>query len=94
MLGMTQQRLAELSGVPQSEISKIENARANPTVATLAAIARPLELELSASAREVTAPAPSVTTVWSVSQAIEAPATAPAFHRPPHLRLVTVSAAA
>jgi transcriptional regulator with XRE-family HTH domain len=81
--GLTQQQLAALSGIPQSEISKVENARANPTVATLAALARPLGLELGAY--EVTTPrATGTTAVWSVSEAIAVPATAPAFRRPLH----------
>jgi DNA-binding XRE family transcriptional regulator len=44
--GLTQQRLAELAMVGQAEISRIENGDANPTVATLAQLADPLELDL------------------------------------------------
>lgn len=43
---LTQDRLAELSGVGQSEISRIESGRANPTLGTLAALAGPLEADL------------------------------------------------
>jgi DNA-binding XRE family transcriptional regulator len=38
--GITQQQLAALSGVNQSEISRIERGSANPSQATLEAIAR------------------------------------------------------
>ena len=38
--GLSQQRLAALSGVNQSEISRIERGNANPSQATLEAIAR------------------------------------------------------
>lgn len=43
---LTQAKLAELSGVGQGEISKIENASANPTVTTVAALASALGAEL------------------------------------------------
>jgi DNA-binding XRE family transcriptional regulator len=46
MRQLTQHRLAELSGVGQSEISRIESGRANPTVGTLAALAAPLGADL------------------------------------------------
>jgi DNA-binding XRE family transcriptional regulator len=39
---LTQQGLAKISGIRQSEISQIENGRGNPTVATLEALLRPL----------------------------------------------------
>jgi XRE family transcriptional regulator, regulator of sulfur utilization len=42
----TQQRLAEISGVDQGEISKIETGRANPTVATVTALAAALDSEI------------------------------------------------
>jgi DNA-binding XRE family transcriptional regulator len=48
---LTQKALASLSGVGQSEISKIESGRANPTVDTLAALAVPLKAELHFSSR-------------------------------------------
>lgn len=37
--GFTQQQLARLSGVNQSDISKIEGGRANPTFGTLSSLA-------------------------------------------------------
>lgn len=40
--GLTQRQLAARSGVQQSEISRIEGARGNPTVATLSVLARAL----------------------------------------------------
>ncbi|MGH2950790.1 MAG: helix-turn-helix domain-containing protein [Solirubrobacterales bacterium] len=43
---LTQQRLAELSGIAQSEISRIETGAANPTYATLSALAGPLGAEV------------------------------------------------
>jgi DNA-binding XRE family transcriptional regulator len=43
---LTQQRLAEMSGIAQSEISRIETGAANPTYATLSALARPLGVEV------------------------------------------------
>jgi len=39
---LSQRRLAELSGVPQSEISRIETGASNPTYATITALLRPL----------------------------------------------------
>jgi len=41
---LTQTELAKRSGVPQSEISRIERGHANPTVSTLAALAKPLKV--------------------------------------------------
>ena len=38
---LTQKQLAQASGIPQSEISRIETGEANPTYATLAALAEP-----------------------------------------------------
>lgn len=38
---MSQEQLAQVSGIPQSEISRIERGKANPTHATLAALAEP-----------------------------------------------------
>jgi DNA-binding XRE family transcriptional regulator len=43
---LTQARLAEISGVGQSEISRIESGQANPTLGTLAALAAPLGADL------------------------------------------------
>lgn len=39
---MSQEQLAAVSGINQSEISRIERGAANPTQATLAALAAPL----------------------------------------------------
>lgn len=39
---ITQEDLAELSGVPQSEISRIESGRANPTIETVSRLATAL----------------------------------------------------
>ncbi len=42
---MTQKQLAAMSGVGQSEISRIESGAVNPTVATVAALASPLNAD-------------------------------------------------
>ncbi len=39
---LSQRELAKLSGVPQSEISRIETGAGNPTYATITALLRPL----------------------------------------------------
>jgi transcriptional regulator with XRE-family HTH domain len=44
--GLTQRQLSARTGLQQSEISRIEGGRANPTAATLAALARALGGEL------------------------------------------------
>ena len=44
--GLTQRQLSARTGIQQSEISRIEGGRANPTAATLAALARTLGGEL------------------------------------------------
>jgi DNA-binding XRE family transcriptional regulator len=44
--GLTQQRLAEETGIGQAEISKIENGDANATIATLAQLGTTLQLDL------------------------------------------------
>jgi transcriptional regulator with XRE-family HTH domain len=44
--GLTQRQLSARTGIQQSEISRIEGGRANPTTATLAALARALGGEL------------------------------------------------
>ncbi len=44
--GLTQRQLSARTGMQQSEISRIEGGRANPTAATLAALARALGCEL------------------------------------------------
>jgi DNA-binding XRE family transcriptional regulator len=45
-LGLTQAKLARLTGVAQADISRIEGGWANPTLATLAAVAHALGLQL------------------------------------------------
>ena len=44
--GLTQKQLAELSGLRQSNISRIETGKVTPDIATLQAIARGLDKEL------------------------------------------------
>jgi XRE family transcriptional regulator, regulator of sulfur utilization len=44
--GLTQRQLSTRTGIQQSEISRIEGGRANPTAATLASLARALGGEL------------------------------------------------
>lgn len=46
-LRLSQARLAKIAGIEQAGISQIESGRANPTVGTLAAIARGLGMGLS-----------------------------------------------
>lgn len=43
---ITQGALSELSGVPQSEISRIESGRANPTIETVSRLATALDKRL------------------------------------------------
>jgi DNA-binding XRE family transcriptional regulator len=43
--GLTQRQLAAKSGIQQSEISRIEAANANPTLATIGVLARALDAE-------------------------------------------------
>jgi ribosome-binding protein aMBF1 (putative translation factor) len=45
--GLTQKQLAELSGVQQSEISKIERGQINPTIETIARMAAPLNVRVA-----------------------------------------------
>ena len=45
--GISQKELAELTGIDQSDISKIERGKANPSIATLGRIAAALEMKLS-----------------------------------------------
>ena len=45
--GLTQRQLSELSGVPQADISRIENGAGNPTEATLQRLAGALDRRLS-----------------------------------------------
>jgi DNA-binding XRE family transcriptional regulator len=51
-LGLTQGELAKRSGVPQSEISRIETGNGNPTVRTLAALAKILKADLAVIPRD------------------------------------------
>ncbi len=44
--GISQKKLSELTGIDQSDISKIERGNANPSVATLERIAKALDSEL------------------------------------------------
>jgi transcriptional regulator with XRE-family HTH domain len=44
--GLTQRQLSAKSGIQQSEISRIEGGRANPTMSTLSSLARALGAEL------------------------------------------------
>src|SRR5579864_8343192 len=46
-LGYTQAKVAQLSGINQADISKIEHAEANPTLDTLGALASALGLSLT-----------------------------------------------
>ena len=45
--GLTQAELSERSGVPQENISRIENGRANPTVVTLEKLARAMGCQIT-----------------------------------------------
>ena len=47
--GFTQQQLAAASGIPQSEISRIERGQGNPTVQTLESLGAPLGVALTLS---------------------------------------------
>ncbi len=51
-LGLTQSEVAERSRVPQSEVSRIETGKANPTYATLVALADALGADLRLSFRD------------------------------------------
>ena len=46
-LGMTQNQLAFESGISLSQVARIETARINPTLSTVFAIARALDLPLT-----------------------------------------------
>jgi XRE family transcriptional regulator, regulator of sulfur utilization len=48
---LTQQQLADLSGINQAEISRIERGLANPTTATLGALMRALAVDVQLIAR-------------------------------------------
>jgi len=49
--GFTQKDLADASGIPQSEISRIERGQANPTLQTIEALGAPLGVSLSLTDR-------------------------------------------
>lgn len=55
-LNLTQGKLAEISGVGQGEISKIENANSNPTLATVGALGSALGADLHLVPRNGKAP--------------------------------------
>jgi ribosome-binding protein aMBF1 (putative translation factor) len=44
--GLTQQQLAQVSGVAQADISRIERGQSNPTTETLEALGKPLGVTL------------------------------------------------
>lgn len=48
---LTQKQLADLSGIDQAEISRIERGQANPTTSTLGALTRALEVHVQLVAR-------------------------------------------
>ena len=51
--GMSQRELSERSGVPQSQISRIESMDVNLTVASLSSLANALGLELALVPRKI-----------------------------------------
>jgi len=53
-LALTQPALARLTGLQQSEISRIENGLSNPTVETVMRLARALSMSLTLSPRAAT----------------------------------------
>ena len=59
--GLTQRQLAAKSGIPQADISRIEAARGNPTLATVSSLARALgaKLHLVPNRRRPRAPRPN-----------------------------------
>lgn len=56
--GLTQRQLAEKSGVQQSEISRIEAGRANPTMQTITVLARQMGAEVRIVSRGSGSPRP------------------------------------
>ncbi|MBQ7954770.1 MAG: helix-turn-helix transcriptional regulator [Lachnospiraceae bacterium] len=48
-LGLSQRDLAEICGIPQSSVSRIESFQTTPNLATLLKILRPLGLKLTIS---------------------------------------------
>lgn len=57
--GLSQRQLETASGVPQAEISRIEAGRSNPTLSTIALLARALGAELALGRRGDRLPAPA-----------------------------------
>jgi DNA-binding Xre family transcriptional regulator len=55
-LELTQAELAERSGIAQSEISRFESGRANPTFLTLSRLCAALECEVALVAHEAAPP--------------------------------------
>ena len=49
-LGLSQRELAQMCGMPQSSVARIESLRATPNVDTLLKIMQPLGLKLTVSA--------------------------------------------
>lgn len=45
-LELTQKQLAEMTGIDQAEISRIERGQANPTTATLGTLTRALKVDV------------------------------------------------
>jgi DNA-binding XRE family transcriptional regulator len=56
---LTQKQLEKATGIPQSEISRIESGRANPTLATLRTLVRALGGEIRIVERQETPSAAS-----------------------------------
>ncbi len=48
-LGLSQRELAELCGIPQSSVARIESFQTTPNLATLLKLLRPLGLKLTIS---------------------------------------------
>lgn len=72
---LSQRELAKLSGVPQSEISRIETGAGNPTYATITALLRPLGKRV-----ELVDDPPAITVPRGVASKLGR--TAPASRRP------------
>jgi len=51
--GLTQQQLAEITGIPQAHISRIENGKYNPTLKQLKRLAKGLDKELHIEFKQV-----------------------------------------
>ena len=57
-LSLTQQQVAARSGVPRTDVSRIEHGAVNPTLATLGQLARALDIELRIGGQDVPSPRP------------------------------------